>query len=156
MESNFWTLLDEYKRMKKRDVIKSDQSNFVNDYHTIHRIVSAKMFGPLGAERSLGDLSDPLGRSCMCRSPQDAPARSAMQTLAGPDVLVNGESIFGEAVGADDGHDDLIDFLIWNGKETVNKFLQDPSSALPLAKRMHRNPLFDGDINIMKRLIGIN
>ncbi len=117
MDSNFWTLLDEYKRMKKGDVIKSDQSNFVNDYHAIHKVVHAKMYGP--------------------------------------DTRINGEpgsSIFGEYVGADDGHDDLIDFLIWNGKETVNKFLQDPRSAIPLAKRMSRNPLFDGDVNIMKRL----
>lgn len=114
MESNFWTLLDEYKRMKKGDIIKSDQSNFVSDYHAIHRIVSAKMFGP--------------------------------------DVLVNGESIF-DMIGGDDDHEDLIDFLIWNGKETVNKFLENPRSALPLAKRMHRNPLFDGDVNIMKKII---
>ena len=53
--------------------------------------------------------------------------------------------IFCEYVGSDDGHDDLCDFIIWNGKESVDNFLQDSSSAIPLAERMSQHPGFDND-----------
>lgn len=69
-----------------------------------------------------------------------------------PEVNVNGVTPFTKYVGADDGHDDLIDYIIWNGKETVDNFLADPKSAVPLAKKMTKNPNFSGDINTLKRL----
>lgn len=50
-------------------------------------------------------------------------------------------------------HDDLVDFIIWNGKDTVENFLENVSSALILASTMTKDPGFDGDVNILQRLI---
>lgn len=73
--------------------------------------------------------------------------------MMGPDVISNGDSIFTCYVGADDGHEDLVDFIIWNGKHTVENFLNNPSTALSLAKNMSKDSGFDGDVNILKSLI---
>ena len=61
--------------------------------------------------------------------------------------------MFSEYVGADDGHDDLADFIIWHGMETTESFLIDPKTAIPLAKRMSKHEGFDGDINVIRRII---
>lgn len=63
------------------------------------------------------------------------------------------DDMFCGYVGADDGHDDLIDYIIWHGKGCVDKFLQDPSSVIPLAKNMRKHYGFDGDINILQKII---
>lgn len=73
--------------------------------------------------------------------------------MMGPDVTINCDSIFTCYVGADDGHEDLVDYIIWNGQDTVMNFLSNPSSALFLAKKMSRDLGFDGDVNILKALI---
>lgn len=67
--------------------------------------------------------------------------------------MLTAGDIFCEYVGADDGHDDLVDFIIWNGKDTVEKFLENVSSALILSSTMTQNPGFNGDINSLQRLI---
>ena len=61
--------------------------------------------------------------------------------------------MFCEIVGSDDGHDDLCDFIIWNGKPSTSNFLSDPKTAIPLAETMSQHPGFDGDINSLKRMI---
>lgn len=71
--------------------------------------------------------------------------------MYGPDVINN--DIFSCYVGSDDGHDDLVDYIIWNGKPAVESFLNDILTALPLAKIMSSDPGFDGDTNILQSLI---
>lgn len=61
--------------------------------------------------------------------------------------------MFCNFVGSDDGHDDLCDFIIWNGKQATTEFLLNPKSAIPLAKSMGKDPGFDGDINSLQRII---
>ena len=67
--------------------------------------------------------------------------------------MLTAGDIFCEYVGADDGHDDLVDFIIWNGKDSTEKFLENVSSALTLASIMSRDPGFDGDVNSLQRII---
>lgn len=67
----------------------------------------------------------------------------------------DGESIFNNddfGIGSDDGHDDLVDFIIYNGKESVDNFLTNPKSALPIAKKMTKHPGFSGDTNDLRRI----
>lgn len=71
--------------------------------------------------------------------------------MFGPEV--QDEDLFSRYVGSDDGHYDLIDFILWHGQETTELFLKDPKTAIPLAKVMSKNPNFDGDINILQRII---
>lgn len=50
-----------------------------------------------------------------------------------------GSSIFNNdefGIGADDGHDYLCHQIIWDGKQAVNAFIQDPKSALHIARVM--------------------
>lgn len=118
MNTNFWTLLNQYQTMKNKDVFDNHRDLFVSSYYNIHDIVNTKMYGPY--------------------------------------VHVDGESIFNNddfGIGSDDGHDDLIDYIIWSGREAVMNFLLDPKSALPLAKKMLKDPGFNGDVNILKRLV---
>ena len=63
------------------------------------------------------------------------------------------DDMFCEYVGSDDGHEDLCDFIIWNGRETTEDFIRNPKTAIPLAKRMSKHEGFDGDINIIRRII---
>jgi hypothetical protein len=44
--------------------------------------------------------------------------------------------MFCEYVGGDRGHHDFCDFIIWNGKKSVDNFLNNPLSAYPLAEAM--------------------
>lgn len=71
--------------------------------------------------------------------------------MFGPDV--QNEDLFSRFVGADDGHYDLIDYIIWNGKEVTENFLNDPKTAIPLARIMSKDPNFDGDVNILQRML---
>ena len=75
------------------------------------------------------------------------------EKMDSPEVTVNGGTPFTEYVGADDGHDDLTDYIIWNGQAVVDSFLADPKFAIPLAKRMSKNPGFSGDTNILRKLV---
>ena len=61
--------------------------------------------------------------------------------------------MFCEIVGSDDGHDDLCDFIIWNGKQATTDFLSDPKTAMFLAETMSQHPGFDGDTNSLKGMI---
>ena len=61
--------------------------------------------------------------------------------------------MFCEIVESADGHDDLCDFIIWNGKQATTDFLADPKSAIPLAEIMSHNPGFDGPINSLRRIV---
>ncbi len=70
-----------------------------------------------------------------------------------PTVCIDGETPFTEYVGADDGHEDLCDFIIWHGQETMQAFLDDPKSAIPLAQKMSKTRGFDGDVNTLKKLV---
>ena len=50
-----------------------------------------------------------------------------------------GSSIFNNdrfGVGSDDGHINLCYEIIWTGKQTVEKFLEDPKTALTIAENM--------------------
>ncbi len=61
--------------------------------------------------------------------------------------------MFCEIVGSDDGHSDLCDYIIWNGRDCVNNFLENPSSAISFAETMSKTPGFDGDINPLAVLL---
>ena len=67
--------------------------------------------------------------------------------------MITAGDIFCQYVGADDGHDDLVNFIIWNGRNTVEKFLENASSALLLSSTMMRDPGFNGDVNSLRQLI---
>lgn len=54
--------------------------------------------------------------------------------------------MFCDIVGTDNGHNDLCDFIIWNGEECVSNFLQDPLSVISLAEIMSDQPGFRGAI----------
>ena len=73
--------------------------------------------------------------------------------MYGPTVCQEGITPFNQYVGADDGHDDLCDFIIWNGKEATQAFLEKPESAIPLAMKMSKTKGFTGDVNSLKELI---
>lgn len=73
--------------------------------------------------------------------------------MFGPTVCIEGETPFTQYVGADDGHEDLCDFIIWHGKETMQTFLDNPKSAVPLAQKMAKTTGFTGDINSLKKLV---
>lgn len=63
------------------------------------------------------------------------------------------DGLYAEYVGGDDGHDDLADFIIWHGRDTVENFFKDPKSVIILAEKMSKHEGFDGDINIIRRII---
>lgn len=79
--------------------------------------------------------------------------RKVYDLMFGSTVCLEGETPFTQYVGADDGHEDLCDFIIWHGKESVQSFMDNPKSAIPLAKKMSRSKGFDGDVNSLKRLV---
>lgn len=60
--------------------------------------------------------------------------------MFGPETKVDdepGSSIFNNdefGIGSDDSHGDLTQLIIWRGPKFVSDFMEDPCSALPLAK----------------------
>lgn len=73
--------------------------------------------------------------------------------MFGPTVTIERETPFTQYVGADDGHEDLCDFIIWHGQTTMQAFLDDPKSAIPLAEKMSKTRGFSGDVNSLKKLV---
>lgn len=79
--------------------------------------------------------------------------RKVNAMMYGSTVCVKGITPFNQYVGADDGHDDLCDFIIWHGKETTQAFIDNPETAIPLAKKMSTTKGFDGDVNSLEKLV---
>lgn len=62
--------------------------------------------------------------------------------------------IFSDFVSPDNcnWYDDFCDLIIWNGRDSYEKFLINPSSAIHLAETMSQTPGFDGDVNPLRSI----
>lgn len=105
MESNFWTLLENYQQTKDASHILAQRAQFTTWFDEIHQLVTAKMFS------------------------------QATENDEGESIFNNDEF----EIGADDAHDELSKAIMWKGKTAVKNFLQDPQSAMYIARELTLN-----------------